>query len=352
MKKFYVLSGAKKNAGDYLITNRCVELLKEVYPECEIKIKGRDGLLDNYIDEMNTFDSIIFAGGPMYTEDMYPKGIPFVTDLNSIKTKISEIGLGWWGKTYDVSSLDDFEFQLQMKKLLLRIQSDERILSGRDFFSTYILQNNGFNSVMTGCPAWYAPENKQKCVISQEIKKICISDSVWYKNHDQILEVVKYIKKKFKRAEIMFVFHRGIDRDVNTCEEVALKNIELKNELEKLDINIKNIAYGHKGFELYDNCDLHIGYRVHAHIYNLSIHNPSILIQEDSRGAGVNQALGLFGLNARINGFYGEINKSIINELENVINIYLSEEFYSYKSVFEKIRITKESMIEHIKRIC
>lgn len=40
MKKFYVLSGAKKNAGDYLITNRCVELLKEVYPECEIKIKA------------------------------------------------------------------------------------------------------------------------------------------------------------------------------------------------------------------------------------------------------------------------------------------------------------------------
>lgn len=43
---------------------------------------------------------------------------------------------------------------------------------------------------------------------------------------------------------------------------------------------------------------MHIGFRVHAHIYNLSRRNCSVLIEEDGRGAGVNQALGLCPITA------------------------------------------------------
>lgn len=56
---------------------------------------------------------------------------------------------------------------------------------------------------------------------------------------------------------------------------------------------IEDISGSKEGFKQYDECDLHIGFRVHAHIYNISMGNPSILINEDARGAGVNDALGI-----------------------------------------------------------
>jgi len=43
---------------------------------------------------------------------------------------------------------------------------------------------------------------------------------------------------------------------------------------------------------LYDLTDLHVGYRVHAHIYSLSQQSASILINEDTRGVGQVTALG------------------------------------------------------------
>lgn len=51
------------------------------------------------------------------------------------------------------------------------------------------------------------------------------------------------------------------------------------------------------GFKEYDSCDLHIRFRVHAHIYNLSHGNTTLLINEDARGSGVNDALGIANIN-------------------------------------------------------
>lgn len=42
----------------------------------------------------------------------------------------------------------------------------------------------------------------------------------------------------------------------------------------------------------YSKSDLHVGYRVHAHILASSISKPSILIAEDGRGKGLYQVIG------------------------------------------------------------
>jgi hypothetical protein len=50
-----------------------------------------------------------------------------------------------------------------------------------------------------------------------------------------------------------------------------------------------------EGFEVYDRAGLHIGYRVHAHLYSLSRAVPSYLVAEDSRGRGVHETVGMLG---------------------------------------------------------
>jgi len=44
---------------------------------------------------------------------------------------------------------------------------------------------------------------------------------------------------------------------------------------------------------VYEDFDLHIGYRVHAHLYFLSRRIPSILLSEDVRGSGQAKSLGM-----------------------------------------------------------
>ena len=50
--------------------------------------------------------------------------------------------------------------------------------------------------------------------------------------------------------------------------------------------------------EFYDNCDLHVGYRLHGHISFLRRRLPSVLTGKDGRGYGFNATLGTAGFPA------------------------------------------------------
>lgn len=301
MMKIILLSGAIKNSGDYLITERTISLLAHVYPNAEIvKIIGNYPLGDK-LDEVNSADAMVIAGGPSYTKKLYPRDIPLVEDLNTIKPKIFILGSGWYGNLTMDSEIFNYHFEDSSKKLLKRIEEDSKFLGCRDYYAVRVLKANGFNSgIMTGCPAWFDIESIGKRYTGNgEIKKILISDPADIRSFgEQSLQVVKYVKKKFPNATVEYVFHRGTKHDKFTPQNVASAMDKVISELKELGITYHDIAFGCDGFKLYDDCDLHIGHRVHAHIYNMSIRNRSILIEEDSRGAGVNEAMRLWGIKA------------------------------------------------------
>jgi hypothetical protein len=60
----------------------------------------------------------------------------------------------------------------------------------------------------------------------------------------------------------------------------------------QLGYEIVDAAYDLRKIDFYHDCDLHIGYRVHAHLYFLSIRRPSFLVHEDGRGVGASLSLG------------------------------------------------------------
>ncbi len=371
--KFSILSGAYVNAGDFLIVHRTIQLLKNVYPDCEISIYERRKNLENDLKEINKSDALILAGGPAYLPNVYPETIPLVDDLDRITTKIVAIGLGWYGKnTSNKYIYEEYKFSESTKKLFNRIIKDSGYLTCRDWYSVRALRANGINNaIMTGCPAWYNLEYIDKSEIreniSMPIKKICISDPANIQNFEQALKVVEYVKQKFTQADISFVFHR-----VEKNDEIH-KNLEQK--LEKIGVKIVNISNSADGFSVYDDCDLHIGYRVHAHIYNLSNRNISILIEEDGRGAGVNQALGLTTITAYEDNatkifdksIFGKLyrlferkilkigvyknNPYILEQLEDAFNMLIKNDFSIYKTAFFNMQMYYKIMEKHIKNI-
>ena len=83
--KIAVLHGAIINAGDFLIKNRAISLLKYFYPDSEIVEYYRNQSLEEKLPEINACDILVFAGGPGYCNGFYPRMAPVTDDLNKIK---------------------------------------------------------------------------------------------------------------------------------------------------------------------------------------------------------------------------------------------------------------------------
>lgn len=299
--KIILLSGAIKNSGDYLITKRTYDLLKYVYPDAEIEKIIGNYPIDEKLDDVNSADIMVIAGGPSYTKKLYPRDIPLVDDLSKIKPKIYILGSGWYGNLTTDKEIYNYKFEESSKSLLRRIERDSKVLGCRDYYAVKVLKANGFDSgLMTGCPAWFdIPSISKKYCGDGHINKIMVSDPADIRAFGkQSIEIVKYLKEKFPEADIEYVFHRGIKHDEFTSQESESTISKVIKQLDELGIKYHDIAFGCEGFHLYNDCDLHVGHRVHAHIYNMSIRNRSILIEEDSRGAGVNEAMRLWGIKA------------------------------------------------------
>lgn len=332
-----LLSGAIKNSGDYLITDRCKKLIQYVYPNANINVFIGNYSLHDHLDKINKMDAIIIAGGPSYTKKLYPRDIPLVEDLNRIKPKFFIIGSGWYGSLTSDKELWNYQFEKTSCDLLRRIEHDSKILGCRDFYSVKILQANGFESgLMTGCPAWYNIEKlTTRLEFCKDINKIIVSDPADIRAFGtQSLQLIKFLKENFPYATVEYVFHRGTTSDSFTSRFAARSINKVISELKIMGIPYHDISYGCDGFGLYDDCDLHIGYRVHAHIYNLSQRHISILIEEDSRGAGVNEVLGLWG----IKGYEKKLSSNALAVMKamnkavsmTILNRYVVQDVESY----------------------
>lgn len=322
--KISLLSGAYKNAGDFLIEKRCRQILSENIKDATInRYLRRD--ISSHIEEINSSDLIVYTGGPIYQEDI-SRDFPVDIAIN-FKPRSIIIGGGTWTRGRNKAFLHAYKFNKISDKFLKRIEADNG-LACRDLYTFQTLKENGFSNIlMTGCPAWYDLEYVNTTSIlnkSWNIKKICISDPADVHNRELFDVLLPYLKQKFPQSNITVMYHRGV-------EEVHSKELMLKFPY----VKIKDLTNSSTLFSLYNEYDLHIGFRVHAHIYNLSQRRRTVLIEEDSRGTGVNCALGLPNILAydeeylttnRIINKIGEVKKGRLNaHLIDDIDVYLEQ---------------------------
>lgn len=371
--KICLLSGALKNAGDFLIVKRSEDLLKSIYPNCEIIKILRNVDLTEKLEEINSCDVIVFAGGPAYHKQLYPKIMPLTPNLKDIKPKMFFLGMGWFGRDKNNSEVYSYEYTLKSKELLTRVSQNTKLLGCRDWYAVRSLIHNGYeNAIMTGCPAWYNLEFVDIKTLRKKpegtYKKICISDPAdKYLYGEQSVSLVKYLQSTFPNAIIKYVFHRGIERDRYTGRTASESSQYLKSRIEGLGVECSNIAYGWEGFGVYDDCDLHIGHRVHAHIYNLSIRNQSVLLEEDARGAGVNEAIGLWSIPAyekkmlsnrgvplriynKLCG-YEKANKYTIETVDEYLKSLIYNDYSIFDNAFLGMNHYYKQMVKHIESI-
>ncbi len=94
--------------------------------------------------------------------------------------------------------------------------------------------------------------------VNISFRKIGISNPAYAENHQLVLPLVECLQKNTSIVKLVYLAHQGFT------------NYKLIERLENEGVKVRDIAYSSQGLEFYDECDLHIGFRVHGHILHES----------------------------------------------------------------------------------
>lgn len=304
MRKILVVGRPFSNGGDFLIYERAIAALKAAYPDAQFTVNLKNDA-QFIIDEINEYDAIVTGGGGAQFAEPYVKTSFFYQHFDEITTPIHYMGTGLYGADGEDATLYEYPYSDEMIRYFNQVVERGGQLAARDWVVDAILRNSGVKGViMAGCPAWYDPEMLAKpetdavfktSFADREIRKIAVSNHGLTKNAQdhgkklsQIEELILFLKENYPAAEIMLTFNDGYitkySKDYNLtlqkwAEEQGVKCVELSSDAAK--------------FKALDGIDLHVGFRVHTHIYCISRMIPSLLIEEDIRGFGMNETLHL-----------------------------------------------------------
>jgi hypothetical protein len=278
--------GAYGNAGDHLIGRRAHALLA-AHVDDDIQTIDRRAITDDSYDLMNRARAVLLTGGPAYQRQIHPGIYPL--DLDRVKVPVVPYGLGWKARTD--ATPQSFEFTPESREFVRRIHAGSTIQSSARCYQTAeLLKATGVDNVlMTGCPVWYDEARlADDYVFPQQIRRVVISLPA--KPRGDTVALARHIAKRFPKAEKYISYQSGF--------KAQSRLVDIRRRVERA-------AAARVGFEPVDfqgdadammsfmsGMDLHVGYRVHSHLYSLSQRITSVLLAEDSRAIGQAEATG------------------------------------------------------------
>lgn len=328
------ITGAYKNAGDHLIGLRAKTLL-ERFVDSEVINVDRKQAVDYEL--LNKAKAVILTGGPALQPGIYPA--VYDLDLNKINVPVIGFGLGW--KAGLGKSPKDFSFSEDSQGFLDSLKTSP--FSVRDEASFELMQNQGFERlVMTGCPAWFDLEQIDKEFSHPESINSVVISAPAVPNR-QLIKLARLISKKYPKAQKTLLFQAGFEsthsKKANEYTK-KLRNIRLRLALSGWKAESAE-ADAPKMMTVLGEADLHIGYRVHSHLFMLSQKKLSVLIAEDARGESQNKTLGL--RNLTVESSIEEINEYLSVLIEdsdglNQVLISMRESFQDMQSFLKSLK--------------
>lgn len=320
-----LLHGAKKNVGDFLIYSRCRDLLTHFLGYSNFLVYERWKVLDDHIDEINKADGIVLCGGPLYASNMYPGALPFVSFPERIKVPVIPVGVGWHSKRH--YSYKKFRFDKRSYLFIRRIHSNIEFSGVRCPDTLSIMKKCRINNaLLSGCPAIYDLKSiGTPFKIPKRIERLIVSDPANIFLYPKVVRLIREIRYLLPDAEINLCFHRGIKKDCYTSRKASIAAQLLKTIAKMHGCLVHDVSSSIDNIQFYQDCDLHIGFRVHAHVYFASTRKPTFLLQEDGRGIGMSKLIGVGDVNAKeslaITKIMGKVKQSVEIDFRNFSHI-------------------------------
>jgi hypothetical protein len=286
-----VLHGAKKNVGDFLIRERGLAILRHLRPDQELVVLPRWKPLEPAV--VDRADGIVLCGGPGLASNFYPQMFPLVPRLQDLDIPVLPLALGWSGQPTDAP--DRFAFDGPSLEALRRIHDRIGWSGVRDDVTRGIVESADVGRVRrTGCVAWYEVSSlDQPLVRPQYPRRIVYTTAAGASRKDarDAAQILRLLRRRFPGAERWCVFHRGILPGGGTNAKESAMAMGTAALAKTLGFRVLEASGDLSAIDFYRDADLHVGYRVHAHLMFLSHRRPSILINQDGRGVGQSVSL-------------------------------------------------------------
>ncbi|MGE0742040.1 MAG: polysaccharide pyruvyl transferase family protein [Hyphomonadaceae bacterium] len=283
------ICGAYRNAGDHLIGARARALLR-AHVDTEVVTVDRKDIGDEHYKLFNRARAVVLCGGPAYQREIFPKIYPL--DLARVKPPVVPLGLGW--KAPANKSPNTFQFEDAALRFITEVHARIPVSSVRDPLTLEVLNHAGVSNVsMTGCPAWYDLAHLERpYVFKEKVERLVLSMPAIMQ--PGVFELMQSLTLRFPNAQRTAAFHHGlVPTKTSKGRQTGRDFLAFARQAKARGWKIVGLASDLFGFEaLYGAADLHVGYRVHAHIFSLSRRISSILINEDARGVGQCKAMG------------------------------------------------------------
>lgn len=283
----HLTHGAKKNVGDFLIHARARKLWAHIAPAAEVVSIKRWEKFEFPSDAT----SLIMCGGPGFTPRMVEGVFPLAQSALERDLPVSGLALGWQG--LPKRNPGSFAMTARSVAALRGIVEAGAPISVRDDVTHRIASQYGIETIRTGCSAWYSVPHLGQPAQSglTEPRTIVYTTPAKDENARESVDVMRMLKRRFPNAHLVASFHRGIDADELTPKPQA-KNLRAQAKAaRRLGFEVRDVAYDLAKIGFYEEVDLHVGYRVHAHLDFVSRRRPSVLLSEDGRGFGQTESL-------------------------------------------------------------
>lgn len=270
------------NVGDQLVLESAKELIRRETDVDSFLEYHRRTDITSVLDKVNSTNAVILPAFEIRS-GIVPY-YRFCDDITNIEVPIIPMGAGWSSFPGDYMDVCHHQYGEQAMYYLNHISQQVDRFTTRDIFTSEVLRRNGISDTeLVGDCAWYDPNSfGESMARPTSIEKVVFTTPHSSLYRDQAENVLTMLREEFPDAELFCSLHNtpsGQDRALVESAE------SLGYEIKRASLNTENI-------EFYANCDLHVGYRLHGHIAFLRKRVPSVLINEDGRGAGLTHTLG------------------------------------------------------------
>lgn len=279
------------NVGDQLTVEMTQEVIERIHgpTRFETYFKGAD--FSSRLEHINSADAIVLSGFEITQHDTRPENYRIAVDLDDVEPPIIPDCASYSFFPGDRLEMEQQEFGAGTVSFLNELEPycPGQKFPVRDIWTGQVLEQNGYDTVLTGDPGWYDLEMLDQEFHRPEcIKKLVVTGPQFRRYVPQAEELIRRLTEEFEHAERILSFHI-VPRDVD---------LELAEKAKEQGWEILYASHDTEHLETYRDSDLHVGYRLHGHLAHLRWRRPSILLSEDSRGMGLTETLGGGGIPA------------------------------------------------------
>jgi hypothetical protein len=283
--RLLVTHGAIKNVGDFLIRRRGLSLLEHAgFDLRKTLVWPRWKMAEPSISR--ALGAAVLCGGPGLSHELYPREFPILRSLFEAEVPTSTLAQGISADSHRNG------FSSTAVQALKRIASYGP-LSVRDELSRKLVATLDIPATMTGCVAWYDLTSLGQPLRVKEasLRGVVVTPPAKPRLAAQGIELLRIVARLFPTTPKLCSFHRGIGFDSQTPWRPAIASSILTRAASLLGYETLDSSGDLQRIGRYREYDLHVGYRVHAHLDFLSRRYASVLIAEDVRGEGQQTSL-------------------------------------------------------------